>query len=95
MRITTSTNKIILSAMVITISALLTGFGAGQWWLELGLGDSERWSHLSGAMSVDEIANLRQSAVLIGSMVGTTCATAVSSILFLAIRQRNLVSPES
>lgn len=88
MNIQTSKSQIVRTLIAFAVPAVLAGFAAGQWWFDLGLRDSDRWSHLSGEISAKETADLRSSALLIGSIAGIATGGASSILLFLLTRRR-------
>ena len=82
------TNQIVRTLLAFAVPAVIAGIAAGQWWFDLGLRDSDRWSHLSGEISAKEMADLRSSAILIGSIAGIAVGGASSVIVFLSTRRR-------
>jgi hypothetical protein len=88
MKIQTSRRQIAGLLIAFAVPAVLVGSAFGQWWFDLGLRDSERWSHLSGEISAGETAVLRASALLLGSIVGMAAGGASSVLLFLLTRRR-------
>ncbi len=86
------TNQIVRTPLAFAVPAAIAGIVAGQWWFDLGLRDSNRWSHLSGEISGEisakEMADLRSSAILIGSIAGIAVGGASSVIVFLSTRRR-------
>lgn len=88
------TNQIVRTPLAFAVPAAIAaiaaiaGIAAGQWWFDLGLRDSNRWSHLSGEISAKEMADLRSSAILIGSIAGIAVGGASSVIVFLSTRRR-------
>lgn len=88
MKIQTSRRQIAGLLIAFAVPAVLVGSAFGQWWFDLGLRDSERWSHLSGELSAGETADLRSSALLLGSIVGMAAGGASSILLFLLTRRR-------
>lgn len=88
MKIQTSKRQIAGALLAFAVSSVLVGAAFGQWWFDLGLRDSERWSHLSGEISAGETADLRASALLLGSIVGMAAGGASSILVFLLTRRR-------